>query len=127
MKRPRIKGWWHIGLLLTIVRKMCMNEMIKAAITDDKLFKLFQKNVKINNYDELRLILSHIIEYKAACIDRGYRDGQFKLNLFMRRKLRCNMHKPRLHGVYNQFPYARRPKGIMQDEKQHSMFKELVK
>ena len=35
--------------------------------------------------------------FKAVCIDRGYRDGQFKLNL------------------------------LMQDEKRHSMFKELVK
>jgi hypothetical protein len=35
--------------------------------------------------------------FKAACIDRGYRDGQFKLNL------------------------------LMQDEKRHAMFKELVK
>ncbi|MCL2763617.1 MAG: GH3 auxin-responsive promoter family protein, partial [Treponema sp.] len=34
--------------------------------------------------------------FKAACIDRGYRDGQFKLNL------------------------------LMQDEKRHAMFKELV-
>ena len=34
--------------------------------------------------------------FKAACIDRGYRDGQFKLNL------------------------------LMQDEKRHNMFKELV-
>jgi hypothetical protein len=35
--------------------------------------------------------------FKAACIDRGYRDGQFKVNL------------------------------LMQDEKRHAMFKELVK
>jgi hypothetical protein len=35
--------------------------------------------------------------FKTACIDRGYRDGQFKLNL------------------------------LMQDEKRHLMFKELVK
>jgi hypothetical protein len=35
--------------------------------------------------------------FKAACIDKGYRDGQFKLNL------------------------------LMQDEKRHAMFKELVK
>jgi len=35
--------------------------------------------------------------FKAICIDRGYRDGQFKLNL------------------------------LMQDEKRHAMFKELVK
>jgi len=35
--------------------------------------------------------------FKATCIDRGYRDGQFKLNL------------------------------LMQDEKRHAMFKELVK
>ena len=35
--------------------------------------------------------------FKAACIDRGYRDGQFKLNL------------------------------LMQDEKRHAMFQELVK
>jgi hypothetical protein len=35
--------------------------------------------------------------FKAACIDRGYRDGQFKLNL------------------------------LMQDEKRHAMFRELVK
>ena len=35
--------------------------------------------------------------FKAVCIDRGYRDGQFKLNL------------------------------LMQDEKRHAMFKELVK
>jgi len=35
--------------------------------------------------------------FKKACIDRGYRDGQFKLNL------------------------------LMQDEKRHAMFKELVK
>ena len=35
--------------------------------------------------------------FKAACIDRGYRDGQFKLNL------------------------------LMQDEKRHAMFKELFK
>ena len=34
--------------------------------------------------------------FKATCIDRGYRDGQFKLNL------------------------------LMQDEKRHAMFKELV-
>ena len=36
-------------------------------------------------------------KFKAACIDRGYRDGQFKVNL------------------------------LMQDEKRHAMFKELVK
>jgi hypothetical protein len=35
--------------------------------------------------------------FKAVCIDRGYRDGQFKVNL------------------------------LMQDEKRHAMFKELVK
>ena len=35
--------------------------------------------------------------FKTVCIDRGYRDGQFKLNL------------------------------LMQDEKRHAMFKELVK
>jgi hypothetical protein len=35
--------------------------------------------------------------FKATCINRGYRDGQFKLNL------------------------------LMQDEKRHAMFKELVK
>jgi len=35
--------------------------------------------------------------FKAVCIDRGYRDGQFKLNL------------------------------LMQDDKRHAMFKELVK
>jgi len=35
--------------------------------------------------------------FKKACIDRGYRDGQFKLNL------------------------------LMQDEKRHAMFKELVR
>ena len=35
--------------------------------------------------------------FKASCIDRGYRDGQFKVNL------------------------------LMQDEKRHAMFKELVK
>jgi hypothetical protein len=35
--------------------------------------------------------------FKAVCLDRGYRDGQFKLNL------------------------------LMQDEKRHAMFKELVK
>ncbi|MDR0495593.1 MAG: GH3 auxin-responsive promoter family protein [Treponema sp.] len=35
--------------------------------------------------------------FKAACIDRGYRDGQFKVNL------------------------------LMQDEKRHAMFKEFVK
>ncbi|MDR1566260.1 MAG: GH3 auxin-responsive promoter family protein [Treponema sp.] len=35
--------------------------------------------------------------FKATCIDRGYRDGQFKVNL------------------------------LMQDEKRHAMFKELVK
>jgi hypothetical protein len=35
--------------------------------------------------------------FKAACLDRGYRDGQFKVNL------------------------------LMQDEKRHAMFKELVK
>ena len=35
--------------------------------------------------------------FKAACIDRGYRDGQFKVNL------------------------------LMQDEKRHAMFKELIK
>jgi len=36
-------------------------------------------------------------KFKAICIDRGYRDGQFKLNL------------------------------LMQDEKRHALFKELVK
>jgi hypothetical protein len=35
--------------------------------------------------------------FKAACIDRGYRDGQFKINL------------------------------LMQDEQRHAMFKELIK
>jgi len=35
--------------------------------------------------------------FKATCIDKGYRDGQFKLNL------------------------------LMQDEKRHAMFKELIK
>ena len=44
-------------------------------------------------------ILAHgsFERFKSACIDRGYRDGQFKVNL------------------------------LMQDEKRHAMFKELVK
>ena len=31
MKGPKIKGWWKIRLLLTIVGKKCVNEMTKAS------------------------------------------------------------------------------------------------
>jgi len=134
-------------------------EEILAAQTDDELFKLYQKNVAINDYEDLRPYverhkngeadilfpgkpkmyattsgttkepkwipvseqyynpeyrekrLSNQLKapetallgpesferFKAVCIDRGYRDGQFKLNL------------------------------LMQNEKRHAMFKELVK
>jgi len=89
MKEPRIKGWWLIRLLLTIVGKKCIGEMKKAskngrkasadclrrilttskdtvfgkehnfeailaAKTDDELFELYKKNVRINDYEELR-------------------------------------------------------------------------
>jgi len=89
MKGPRVKGWWLIRLLLTIVGKKCLKEMKKAskngkkasadclrrilttskdtvygkennfeeilaAKTDDELFKLYQKNIKINDYENLR-------------------------------------------------------------------------
>jgi hypothetical protein len=47
---------------------------------------------------ETRLLVPHAFEqFKARCIDLGYRDGQFKLNL------------------------------LMQDEKRHAMFKELIR
>ena len=47
---------------------------------------------------ETAILASESFErFKAACIDRGYRDGQFKENL------------------------------LMQDEKRHAMFKELIK
>ena len=47
---------------------------------------------------ETQILTSESFErFKAACIDRGYRDGQFKLNL------------------------------LMQDERRHAMFKELIK
>ena len=89
MKGPKIKGWWKIRLLLTIVGKKCVNEMTKAskngkkasanclrriltgpkdtvygkehnfaeiiaAKTDDELFALYRKNVKINDYEDFR-------------------------------------------------------------------------
>jgi hypothetical protein len=89
MNEPRVKGWWLIRLLLTIVGKKCLKEMKKAskngkkssaaclrnilttskdtvfgkehnfeeilkAKTDDELFALYQKNVKINDYEDLR-------------------------------------------------------------------------
>jgi hypothetical protein len=43
------------------------------------------------------LVKESFEKFKAACIDKGYRDGQFKVNL------------------------------LMQDEKRHAMFKELVR
>ncbi|MDR2101953.1 MAG: GH3 auxin-responsive promoter family protein [Treponema sp.] len=43
------------------------------------------------------LVQESFEKFKASCIDKGYRDGQFKVNL------------------------------LMQDEKRHAMFKELVK
>jgi hypothetical protein len=43
------------------------------------------------------LVKESFEKFKASCIDKGYRDGQFKVNL------------------------------LMQDEKRHAMFKELVK
>ncbi|MDR3171563.1 MAG: GH3 auxin-responsive promoter family protein [Treponema sp.] len=43
------------------------------------------------------LVTESFEKFKATCIDKGYRDGQFKVNL------------------------------LMQDEKRHAMFKELVK
>jgi hypothetical protein len=47
---------------------------------------------------ETALLVSESFEkFKSECINKGYRDGQFKLNL------------------------------LMQDEKRHTMFKELVK
>ena len=89
MKNERVKRWWLIRVLLTIVGKKCLKEMtqaskdgrkasadclrriltvskdtvygkechfdeILAAINDDELFALYQKNVKINDYEELR-------------------------------------------------------------------------
>jgi hypothetical protein len=47
--------------------------------------------------DTALLVSESFEKFKAECIDKGYRDGQFKLNL------------------------------LMQDEKRHAMFKELVK
>ena len=47
--------------------------------------------------DTSLLVPESFEQFKARCIDRGYRDGQFKVNL------------------------------LMQDEKRHEMFKELVK
>jgi hypothetical protein len=47
--------------------------------------------------DTSRLVQDSFEQFKAACIDKGYRDGQFKLNL------------------------------LMQDEKRQDMFEELVK
>jgi hypothetical protein len=89
MNEPRVKGWWLIRLLLTIVGKKCLGEMNKAskdgkhssaeclrrilttskdteygrehhfedvlaAKSDDEFFELYQKNVKINDYEDLR-------------------------------------------------------------------------
>jgi hypothetical protein len=47
--------------------------------------------------DTALLVSESFEKFKSECIDKGYRDGQFKLNL------------------------------LMQDEKRHAMFKELVK
>ncbi|MCL2759608.1 MAG: GH3 auxin-responsive promoter family protein [Treponema sp.] len=89
MKSTKVKGWWLIRLLLTIVGKKCLRQMKKAskngkksaadclrnilltskdtvygkehnfsdilaAKTDDELFELYSKNVKINDYEDLR-------------------------------------------------------------------------
>ena len=89
MKVKKIKKWWLIRLLLTIVGKKIMKEMkqaskdgkkstadclrrvlttskdtvygkehnfdkILAAKTDDELFELYQKNVPVNDYEDLR-------------------------------------------------------------------------
>ena len=89
MKGARVKGWWKIRLLLTIVGKKCMKELknaskngkkasadclrriltsskdtvygkehnfekILAAKSDDELFELYQENIKINDYEDLR-------------------------------------------------------------------------
>jgi hypothetical protein len=51
---------------------------------------------RIKDPDTSRLVPESFEKFKAACIDAGYRDGQFKVNL------------------------------LMQDEKRHTMFKELV-
>ncbi|GHU82451.1 hypothetical protein FACS189468_6690 [Spirochaetia bacterium] len=49
-------------------------------------------------YPETALLVNESFEkFKSTCIDKGYRDGQFKVNL------------------------------LMQDEKRHALFKELVK
>jgi len=88
MKIEKVKNWWLIRLLLTIVGKKCLKEMTKAskngkkasaeclrgtlswakdtvygkehkfeeilaAKTDDELFKLYQKNVPINSYEDM--------------------------------------------------------------------------
>jgi hypothetical protein len=52
---------------------------------------------RLKEPDTVRLVPESFEQFKARCIDKGYRDGQFKLNL------------------------------LMQDEKRHEMFKELVK
>jgi len=52
---------------------------------------------RIKTPETALLVTESFERFKAACLDRGYRDGQFKLNL------------------------------LMQDEKRHAMFKELVK
>jgi hypothetical protein len=52
---------------------------------------------RVKDPDTLLLVPQSFEQFKARCIDLGYRDGQFKLNL------------------------------LMQDEKRHAMFKDLIK
>ncbi|MDR1410945.1 MAG: GH3 auxin-responsive promoter family protein [Spirochaetaceae bacterium] len=52
---------------------------------------------RLKNPETSLLVNESFEKFKSACIDKGYRDGQFKVNL------------------------------LMQDEKRHAMFKELVR
>jgi hypothetical protein len=60
-------------------------------------YKEKRESNRLKAPDTFLLVPESFEQFKARCIDQGYRDGQFKVNL------------------------------LMQDEKRHGMFKELVK
>ncbi|MDR2842953.1 MAG: GH3 auxin-responsive promoter family protein [Spirochaetaceae bacterium] len=60
-------------------------------------YKTKRESFRIKDPETELLVNESFETFKARCIDLGYRDGQFKLNL------------------------------LMQDEKRHAMFKELIK
>jgi hypothetical protein len=71
---------------------------VDAILSDFNVeYKEKRASNRVKNPDTLLLVPQSFEQFKARCIDMGYRDGQFKLNL------------------------------LMQDEKRHAMFKDLIK